>query len=98
MNIPIASPSRELQLINNFHERFNSLLNDGIYIGGSSVTDFENNMKTARTEEDDAQSKYQELKASKTQSLKSSREMLTSKKQERAENTDALADARFRQV
>ena len=42
MNIPIASPSRELQLINNFHERFNSLLNDGIYIGGSSVTDFEN--------------------------------------------------------
>tara|TARA_X000000368_G_scaffold412471_1_gene398904 strand:+ start:284 stop:1399 length:1116 start_codon:yes stop_codon:yes gene_type:complete len=45
MNIPIASPSRELQLINNFHERFNSLLNDGIYIGGSSVADFENNMK-----------------------------------------------------
>ena len=45
MNIPIASPSRELQLINNFYERFNSLLDDGVYIGGSSVTDFENNMK-----------------------------------------------------
>ena len=46
MKISLASPSRELEKIDNFEDRFNYLLKEGNYIGGDLVDEFEANLKS----------------------------------------------------
>src|SRR5210317_644787 len=46
MKISLASPSRELEKIDNFEDRFNSLLKKGNYIGGDLVDEFEAKLKS----------------------------------------------------
>ena len=45
VNIPLANPSRELEYISNFDEKLSKQLRGGVYIGGESVNNFENNFK-----------------------------------------------------
>jgi len=46
MKISIAHPSRELEKIDHFNDKFNNLLKEGIYVGGDVVKEFENNLKS----------------------------------------------------
>ena len=41
MKIPLANPARELERIKDFEPRFNKKLMEGVYIGGTSVSTFE---------------------------------------------------------
>ena len=46
MKIPLANPARELERIKDFEPRFNKKLMEGVYIGGTSVSTFEERIAT----------------------------------------------------
>ena len=45
INIPLANPSRELEHISNFKEKFDQQIRGGVYVGGENVNNFESNFK-----------------------------------------------------
>lgn len=45
INIPLANPSRELEYISDFKDKFDKQIRGGIYVGGENVNIFESNFK-----------------------------------------------------
>lgn len=45
INIPLANPSRELDHISNFKDKFDQQIRGGVYVGGENVNNFESNFK-----------------------------------------------------
>ena len=43
INIPLANPSRELEYISDFKDKFDKQISGGIYVGGENVNIFESN-------------------------------------------------------